>query len=179
LVNVRAAVTGSSRDLLVCCDEVVRSARARFHWFKLRLDHRLWTSTVPSAGWYRSRRRERVAFGARTCRGNKVVVLEAHLRELTGYRYVVSSTIIFNVMTRLNNVLLRRDCSNKMTGDLLMDSSNYVVMLQESYATTHEFRISCRYILEGTRTCNLYSQNLQYMFLRCCRYTWALQHIRI
>jgi len=44
---------------------------------------------------------------------------------------------IFYVMTSLNNMLLRRDCSNKMTEALLMDSSTSVGigMLQESNVT--------------------------------------------
>jgi len=44
------------------------------------LHHSLWTSTVPLAGWYRSRHRELVAFDARSCNATQAFGRSAYSR---------------------------------------------------------------------------------------------------
>ena len=56
--------------------------------------------------------------------GNKVVGLPTHIGALSGDGDAVSHRILLDVMEKLNHILLRTNGTNKMTGDLLMDSSN-------------------------------------------------------
>jgi len=56
--------------------------------------------------------------------GNKIVGLPTYIRDLTGEGDAVSHRILLDVMERLNNVLLRTNGTNRVTGDLLMNSSN-------------------------------------------------------
>jgi len=56
--------------------------------------------------------------------GNKIVGLLTRIGDLTGEGDAVSHRILLDVMERLNKLLLRTNCTNRMTGDLLMNSSN-------------------------------------------------------
>jgi len=56
--------------------------------------------------------------------GNKIVGLPTYIGELAGEGDAVSKRILLDVLDRLNNILLRTNGTNRMTGDLLMNSSN-------------------------------------------------------
>jgi len=56
--------------------------------------------------------------------GHKIVGLPTHIGALTGEGDAISHRILLDVIERLHDVLLRKNGTNKMTGDLLMDSSN-------------------------------------------------------
>jgi len=56
--------------------------------------------------------------------GNRTVGLSTHTGDLTGDGDAVSHRILLDIMEKLNNILLRTDGTNRMTGDLLMNSSN-------------------------------------------------------
>jgi len=54
--------------------------------------------------------------------GNKIVGLPTYIGELTGEGDAVSKRILLDVLDRLNNILLRTNGTNRMTGDLLMNN---------------------------------------------------------
>jgi len=56
--------------------------------------------------------------------GNKIDGLPTYIGELAGEGDAVSKRIMLDVLDRLNNILLRTNGTNRMTGDLLMNSSN-------------------------------------------------------
>jgi len=56
--------------------------------------------------------------------GHKIVGLPTHIGALTGDGDAVSHRILLDVMEKLHNILLRTNGTNRMTGDMLMDSSN-------------------------------------------------------
>jgi len=56
--------------------------------------------------------------------GNKIVGLPTYIGDLAGDGYAVLHRILSDVMERLNNILLRTNGTNRMTGDLLMNSSH-------------------------------------------------------
>jgi len=56
--------------------------------------------------------------------GNKIVALPTHIGDLTGEADAVSHRILLDVMERLSHILVRTNGNNRMTGDLLTNSSN-------------------------------------------------------
>jgi len=64
--------------------------------------------------------------------GNKFVGLPTPIGDLTGDGDAISHRILLDVMERLNNILLRTNGTNNMTGDLLMNSSNNAVCLWDA-----------------------------------------------
>ena len=56
--------------------------------------------------------------------GHKIVGLPTHIGALTDDGDAVSHRILLDVIEKLHHILLRTDGTNRMTGDLLMDSSN-------------------------------------------------------
>ena len=55
--------------------------------------------------------------------GNSIVGLPTHIGELTGDGDAVSRRILL-IIEKLNHISLKTNGTNKMTGDLLMDSSD-------------------------------------------------------
>jgi len=56
--------------------------------------------------------------------GNSIVGLPTHIGALTGDEDAVSRRILLDIIEKLNHISLKTNGTNKMTGDLLMDSSN-------------------------------------------------------
>ena len=56
--------------------------------------------------------------------GNSIVGLPTHIGALTGDGDAVSRRILLDVIEKLNHISLKTNGTNKMTGDLLMDSSD-------------------------------------------------------
>ena len=56
--------------------------------------------------------------------GNSIVGLPTHIGALTGDGDAVSRRILLDIIEKLNHISLKTNGTNKMTGDLLMDSSN-------------------------------------------------------
>ena len=56
--------------------------------------------------------------------GNSIVGLPTHIGALTGDGDAVSRRILLAIIEKLNHIPLTTNGTNKMTGDLLMDSSD-------------------------------------------------------
>jgi len=56
--------------------------------------------------------------------GNKTVGLPTYTGALAGEGDAVSKRILLDVLDRLNNILLRTNGTNRMNGNLLMNSSS-------------------------------------------------------
>ena len=56
--------------------------------------------------------------------GNSIVGLPTHTGALTGDGDAVSRRILLDIIEKLNHISLKTNGTNKMTGDLLMDSSD-------------------------------------------------------
>ena len=56
--------------------------------------------------------------------GNSIVGLLTHIGALTGDRDAISRRILLDIIEKLNHISLKTNGTNKMTGDLLMDSSD-------------------------------------------------------
>jgi len=56
--------------------------------------------------------------------GNSIVGLPTHIGALTSDGDAVSRRILLDIIEKLNHISLKTNGTNKMTGDLLMDSSD-------------------------------------------------------